>query len=130
MNYNYAIQRKDNGQVYDYCETKEQAKCWLDHYEFLEVVSTSLSSVKVSYCELGGPYGYGHQEESFATYGGLLRCVINLYKWMQETARTFGPDARDIRDFFRYCHLQVNGQDKTVWLIKQVDKLTIKELYV
>ncbi len=130
MKYNYAVQRKDSGQVVDYCETKEQAKYWLDHYEFLEVVSTSLSCIKVSYAELGGPNGYGHQEESFATYGGLVRCIINLYKWMQETARTFGPDARDIRDFFRHCSLEINGQDKTDWLIKQIDKLTIKELYV
>lgn len=127
---NYAVQRKDNGQVVDYCETKEQAKWWLDHYEFLEVVNTNLSHVTVSYAELGGPNGYGHQEESFATYGGLLKCIINLYKWMQETARTFGPDARDIRDFFRHCSLYVNGQDKTDWLIKQIGKLTIKELYV
>lgn len=130
MKYNYAVQRKDNGQVVDYCETKEQSKWWLDHYEFLEVVSTNLSHVEVSYAELGGPNGYGHQEESFATYGGLLRCIINLYKWMQETARVFGPDARDIRDFFRHCSLYVNGQDKTDWLIKQIDKLTIKQLYV
>lgn len=131
MNYNYAIQRKDNGQLVDYCETMEQAKQWLDHCSFLEVVTiNNASKVIVTYTELSGPSGYGHQEESFVTYGGITRCIINLYKWMQETTRTFGPDARDIRDFFRHCSLQVNDKDKSEWLSKQIDKLNIKTLYL
>ena len=131
MNYNYAIQRKDNGQLVDYCETREQAKWWLDHYSFLEVVNiNNTSKVIVTYTELSGPSGYGHQEESFVTYGGITRCITNLCKWMQETIRTFGPDARDIRDFFRHCSLQVNDKNKTDWLLQQIYKLNIKELYV
>lgn len=132
MNYNYAIQRKNNGQLIDYCETIDQAEWWLDHYPpLLEVVDINhASKITVTYTELSGPSGYGHQEESFVTYGGIKRCVTNLYKWMQETAKTFGLDARDIKDFFRHCSLQVNGTNRTDWLLKQVDKLNTKELYV
>lgn len=129
MDYNYAIQLKSNGRVLDYCETKEQAKWWLENYP-VELVSTNLPCIKVEYTELGGPHGYGHQEESFTTYGGFVRCLINFYKWMQETARTFGPDARDIKDYFRHCSVIVNGQDRTEWMLKQVDKINIKQLYV
>lgn len=128
---NYAIQRVDNGEVIDYCETLEQAKYWLslENPKF-EVVSTKLSKITVVYTELGGPNGYGHQEESFVTYGGITRCIINLYKWVQRTTSIFGPDARDIRDYFRRCSVNVNGKDKTEWFISQLEKLDRKLLYL
>ena len=129
-NMKYAIQLKDSGTVIDYCDTMEQAQYWLAHYPVEVVDTTKTSKIVVNYTELGGPWGYGHQEESFATYGGLRRCIINLYKWIQDTARTFGPDVRDIHDFFRHCSLMVNDTDKTQWLLSQIDKLSIKEIYV
>lgn len=126
----YAIQLKETGQVIDYCETKEQAKWWLAHHPVELVDTTKSSKVIVNYAEMGGPQGYGHAEESFATYGALVPCIRNLILWMQNTARTFGPDARDIRDFFRHCSLTVNDKDKTDWLLSQIEKLSIKVLYL
>ena len=126
--YNYAIQNKNNGQVIDYCNSLEQAKYWLS--EGFEAVPTNRSHISVEYTELSGPWGYGHQEESFSTYGGLVRCIINLYKWIQSEFSVWGPDVRDIRDYFRRCRLYVNGKDRTAWLSRQIDKLNVKELYV
>lgn len=125
----YAIQRLDNGQVFDYCETREQANHWLKmNSPKFELVPTNLSHIVVTYTELGGPHGYGHQEESFATYGGIRRCIINLYKWMQRETSILGPDLRDIKDYFRNCHIIINGKDKSEWFLAQVDKM--KGLYV
>ena len=125
----YAIQLKENGRVIDYCETKEQAKYWLSNHP-VELVDTSKASkVSVEYTELGGPWGYGHQEESFATFGALKNCISNLYKWMQDEARIWGPDARDVRDYFRHCSLTINGEDKTSWLLRQVDRINVKSIY-
>ena len=125
----YAIQFKDNGRVIDYCETREQAEHWLNNYQVEIVDTTKSAKVTVTYTELGGPWGYGHQEESFATFGALLPCVRNLIKWMLETARTFGPDARDVKDFFRHCSLYVNDTNKTQWLLGQVDKIDTKTIF-
>jgi hypothetical protein len=130
MTQRYAVQNRNSGQLIDYCETKEQALCWLTSYPVELVEVAKASKVVVEYTELSGPWGYGHQEESFITYGGLLPCVRHLIKWMQSIASTFGPDARDIKDFFRHCRLYVNGEDKSEWLFKQVSKLDLKALYV
>lgn len=125
----YAIQRIDNGEVLDYCEFPEQAKFWLEMSNpRFELVPTSLSRITVTYTELGGPHGYGHQEEAFATYGGITRCIINLYKWAQREASFWGPDARDIKDYFRKCSVIVNGENRTEWFLSQVEK--IQGLYV
>ena len=127
----YAIQHKHSGQLIDYCDTKEQVQKWLNSYHMIEAVDIDhASKLSVQYTELGGPWGYGHQEDSFITYGGLKRCVINLTKWMQSIARTFGPDARDVRDFFRHCRLYINGEDKSSWLFSQIDKIDTKTLYI
>lgn len=115
----YAIQLKSSGQVIDYCETKEQADFWLKNYPVELVDTTKVSKVTVWYTELSGPWGYGHQEESFATYGGLKRCIINLYKWIQSEVSIWGPDF----DYFRHCSLTVNNVDKTQWLLNQIDKI-------
>ena len=126
----YAIQLKNSGQVIDYCDTKEQAQKWLDSYQMIEAVDIDCASkLVVTYTELGGPWGYGHQEDSFTTYGGLKHCISNLCKWMQSTARTFGPDARDVRDFFRHCRLYVNGTDKSSWLFSKIDKIDTKTIF-
>lgn len=126
----YAIQHKDTGRVIDYCETKEQASWWLNN-EPVELIEISKSSkLSVLYTELSGPWGYGHQEESFATYGGIKNCIRNLYKWIQSEARIWGPDARDIRDYFRHCSLTINGENKTQWLLNQIDKLSTNMIYV
>lgn len=125
----YAIQHKSNGQLIDYCETKEHAKFFLDNYPVELIEINKASKITVTYTELGGPWGYGHQEESFVTYGGLKTCISNLYKWMQSTASTFGPDAREVKDFLRHCRLYVNGKDKTSWLLSQVDKIDTKTIY-
>jgi hypothetical protein len=130
MTQRYAVQNRNSGQLIDYCETREQALNWLTSYPVELVEVAKASKVVVEYTELSGPWGYGHQEESFCTYGGLLPCVRRLIKWMQSIASTFGPDARDIKDFFRHCRLYVNGEDKSEWLFKQVSKLDLKALYV
>lgn len=126
----YAIQNINSGQLIDYCETKEQVKNWIISFPVEVIEIEKASKVAVEYTELSGPWGYGHQEESFCTYGGLLLCISRLIKWMQSTARTFGPDAREIKDFFRHCRLYVNGEDKTDWFSTQVNKLDLKALYV
>ena len=128
----YAIQHKISGQVVDYCETRDQASYWLDMKEDkLEVVEiANASKVEVIYTELGGPWGYGHQESSFTTYGGLLPCIRRLISWMQREARVWGPDPRDVRDYFKNCRLYVNGEDKFEWFYNQYQKLDLKSLYV
>lgn len=128
MKYKYAILYK--GQLLDYCNTKEQATYWIKTNKVNLVEIANASKIEVVYTELGGPYGYGHQEPSFTTYGGLLPCIRNLIKWMQNTARVFGPNARDIKDYFRHCRLYINGKDKSAWLFKQIDNIDINTLYV
>ena len=120
----YAILSKSNGQLIDYCESIEQADWFVNQPDKFELVNTTHSSkIEVIYTELGGPCGYGHQEPSFTTYGGLLPCIRRLYKWMQEEARIWGPDPRDIRDYFKNCRLYVNGEDKFEWFYQQYQKL-------
>ncbi len=119
----YAIQRIDNGQVIDYVDSIEQASFWMQ--KGFEIVATSTSNVTVTYTELGGPNGYGYQEEPFKTYGGIVRCVINLYKWAIQEANMWGPSPRDIKDYLKKCNVTVNGQDKTEWFLTQIDKLKI-----
>ena len=119
-----------NGQAIDYCDTPDQASYWMAEGPVELVEIAKASKVVVQYTELSGPLGYGHQEESFATYGALLPCVRRLYKWMQDTARTFGPDPREIRDFFKHCRLYINEEDKSEWFFEQVDKLNLKALYL
>ena len=126
----YAAQLISNGQLICLYDTPQQAE-WLLKNHPVELINVEKSShVLVEYTELGGPWGYGHQELSFETYGGIIRCLLNLCKWIQETIRTFGPDIRDIEDFFRHCRVYVNGEDKTSFLTKQVEKLDRKVLYV
>ena len=127
----YAIQLRTNGSVLDYSDSLEEIQqIMASSSHNLEIVDTTTASViKVTYTELGGPNGYGHSEVSFITYGGIKKCARNLIKWMQETARIFGPDAREIKDFFKYCSLEVNHQDKSNWLREQVKKLDIHTIY-
>ena len=120
---NYAIQRIDNGQVIDYVDSIEQASFWMQ--KGFEIVATSTSNVTVTYTELGGPNGYGHQEEPFKTYGGIVRCIINLYKWVKQEVSVWGPNLWEVKSYFRRCHVTVNGQDKTEWFLTQIDKLKI-----
>ena len=125
----YAILLKTSGELLDYCDTEEQAQYFLTHYP-VELVDTDKSSkLEVVYTELGGPWGYGCSSPEFTTYGGLKRCIINLYKWIQRCARIFGPDARDVRDFLRHCSLYINGENKTQWLSKQTEKLDIHTIF-
>ena len=127
----YAILLKSNGQLMDYCESIEQAEWFVNQPDKFELVDTTHSSkIEVIYTELGGPWGYGHQEPSFTTYGGLLPCIRRLISWMQSIARTFGPDPRDIRDYFKNCRLYINGEDKFDWFYQQYSKLDLKSLYV
>lgn len=130
QNFKYVIQHTKSGQVIDYCETLEQAESWKKECSCEVIEIKNASCVKVIYTEVGGPWGYGHQEESFATYGGIKPCISHLCAWMQESARTFGPDWREVRDFFNYCRLYVNGEDKSDWFFKQVAKIKPKTLFV
>jgi hypothetical protein len=126
----YAIQFKHSGQVIDYCDNIEQAQYWLKEHDVELVDTTKTSKLTVTYTELGGPWGYGHQEESFATYGGLMRCIINLINWMKSEARVWGPDTRDIKDYFRHCSLYINNENKTQWLLNQIDKIDRNVIFV
>ena len=127
----YAILSKSDGQLIDYCESIEQADWFVNQPNVFELVEiANASKVEVISTELGGPWGYGYQEPSFITYGGLLPCIRRLYKWIQEEARFWGPDPRDIRDYFKNCRLYVNGEDKSNWWYNQYQKLDLKSLYV
>ena len=127
----YSIQRIDDGTHIMYRDTIEEAQDFLKKYPDYEAVPTNTSCIVVQYTELGGPWGYGHQEESFRTYGGIIRCHINLRKWVNEIIRTFGPDYRDIQDFFRHCSVEVNGKDLTSVFIDDINKLVNKNyLYI
>lgn len=127
----YAILLKSNGQLIDYCESIEQADWFVNQPNAFELVEiANASKVEVIYTELGGPNGYGHQEPSFTTYGGLLTCIKNLYKWIQSEARIWGPDPCDIKDYFKNCRLYVNGEDKFDWWHNQYQKLDLKSLYI
>ena len=124
----YAVQLSKNGQLIDLYENREDAEkaSQYIHAKFDIIDTTNASKVKVVYTELGGPWGYGHQEPSFTTYGGIKRCIINLYKWMKEEASFWGPDYREIKAYFRNCSLYVNGENKTDWFLKQVDQINKK----
>lgn len=125
----YAIQHKTNGQLVDYCESIEQAAPLLEKCNYLELVELENSSkIELNYIELGGPWGYGCNTPEFTTYGGLLKCIRRLIQYLQDSARTFGPDPRDIKDYFRHCHLYVNGEDKSQWLWEQTDKINLKTI--
>ena len=117
-NMKYAIQLRDSGTVIDYCDTKEQAEYWLKAGNVCLIEIKRASCIKVEYTELSGPYG------------ALLPCVRNLIKWMQREVRIWGPDVREIKDYFRHCSLYVNGIDKSQWLWKQIEGLNIKTIYV
>ena len=118
-----AVQHKKNGQLVFYADTVEEIKVDL---ELFDIVPTNLSYIKVTYTELSGPQGYGHQEPAFTTYGSIIRCLINLGKWMQETAVVFGPDPRDIRDYFKHCSIMCNDKDMTSWLLKVIETIPMK----
>ena len=126
----YAIIIKSSGQLVDYCDSPEQAKWFLNQENFELVNIANASKVEVIYTELGGPNGYGHQEPSFTTYGALLPCIKRLINWMKNEARIWGPDPRDIRDYFKNCRLYVNGEDKFEWFYQQCQKLDLKALYI
>ena len=127
----YSIQRRDNGVHIMHVDTIEKAQNFLKKYPECECVSTNTSYVIVRYCKPSGPYGYGHSEESFRTYGGIIRCYINLIKWVNDIIRTFGPDYREIKEFFKYCHLEINEENKTTEFLEYINKMiTKKYLYI
>lgn len=127
----YSIQRRDDGTHIMHVGTIEEAQDFLKKYPDYEAVPTNTSCIVVRYAELGGPWGYGHAEESFRTYGGIIRCYINLIKWINDAIRTFGPDYREIKEFFKYCHLEVNEENKTTEFLEYINKMiTKKYLYI
>lgn len=133
----YAIQFKVSGQLVYCCGAQEEAISFIKDCPNLEVINTNnLLKVSVNYTELGGPYGYGHQEESFASYGPLNKVISNLFRWAKETTSTFGPDYRDIKDFFKNCKVRliINNQEEIdlteTFNEEFVDKLNSKILYL
>ena len=127
----YSVQRKDNGVHIMHVDTIEEAQNFVKHYPECEYIPTNTSCIIVRYCEPSGPYSYGHAEESFRTYGGIIRCYINFIKWVNSIIRLFGPDYREIKDFFKYCHLEVNEEDRTTDFLNYIDKLiTRKYLFI
>lgn len=133
----YAIQFKVSGQLVYCCDTQEEAVSFVKTNPNLETINTdNLIKVSVQYTELGGPNGYGHQEESFVSYGSLNRITSNLFKWAKKTTSTFGPNYMDIKDFFKNCKVRliINNQEEvdiTNQFNKEfVDKLNRKILYL
>ena len=127
----FSVQSKVNGQMIELCDTIEQIKAWKKAYPDIEVISVeNASCVEVCYVEYSGPSGYGCNTPEFTTYGSIKNCISYLYKWMQASARIFGPDAREVKDFFRHCHLYVNKENKSSWLWKQADKIDLNTLYL
>lgn len=111
----YAIQFKVSGQLVYCCDTQEEAVSFVRTNPNLETINTdNLIKVSVQYTELGGPHGYGHQEESFCSWGSLNRVISNLFKWAKETTRIFGPNYMDIKDFFKNCKVRliINNQEE------------------
>jgi hypothetical protein len=129
----YAILCKESGDLYTKCEDPNdpQVKRMLEHSPELEVVDTKHTShLFIHYAEMGGPNGYGYEEPAFETYGSLNDCIRRMLKWMQKEVTFWGPDPRDVRDYFRHCSLTINGKDYTKrWLI-EVDKINMKTLYI
>lgn len=121
----YAVQLKANGQLVGLFDSLESAKKMVGSVKAeLEIIDTTNScKIVVRYVELGGPNGYGCDCPEFTTYGSLIRAITNLYKWIKESSRTFGPDYREVQAYFRHCYLSVDGVDKTDWLLKQADKM-------
>ena len=113
----YAIQLITNGTLIDYCDTREQAEGMLNTGNFELVDTNNATKISVVYTELYSA-DYGHQEESFTTYGPLTLCISRLYNWAKRTAKVFGPDYKDIQDYFKKCNLYVNGVDRTSWFEK------------
>lgn len=35
----------------------------------------------------------------------------------------FGPDSRDIKDYFRKCSVMINEENRTEWFLSQVEKI-------
>lgn len=122
----YAIQHRNTGNLLFEVEHLSDANKILQDKNLEAIDITNASKLEVWYTEVGGPNGYGENSPEFITYGSLIRVVINFYRWVQRTTRVLGLDWRDVKDFFRHCHLTINGQDKTSWLIKEVDKLNRK----
>lgn len=96
-------------------------------YEIAEC--ESLSHLVVSYTELSTPNMYGHHEISFETYGGIVTVLNRLVNWVKHTERVFGPDWRDVRDYFRHCTVMINGQDKTEWFRDAYVSKLSKDMY-
>lgn len=141
ITYYYSIMAKyvillEDGQVLDYVENEDQLKRWMQYLEENKRKCSIIdldkphSHLRVEYAEMGGPHGYGHQETSFETYGSLLGVIRNFYKWVQKECTFWGPDPRDVEDYFRHCSLCINDEDRTKWLLSQVDKINRKTLYV
>lgn len=133
----YAIQFKVSGQLVCCYDTQEEAISFIENNPNLEVINiTNLLKVSVNYTELGGPHGYGHQEELFAFYGSLNKVISNLFRWAKETTSIFGPDYREIKDFFANCKVRliINNKeeiDLTETFNKEfVNKLNSKILYL
>ena len=57
----------------------------------------------IEYTEPSGPHGYGHKEETFKCEGSLNDCIRKYYEWVFESTRIFGPDYRDIKNYFSNC---------------------------
>lgn len=87
------------------------------------------SHLSVTYTEVGGPWGYGHQEVSYETYGGIVTILKRFVNWVKDTERAFGPDWRDVYDYFRHCSILINGEDKTDWFRKNYVSKLNKDIY-
>lgn len=121
----YAVQYKTNGSLVDLYPTLEDASAIFHEYpNIFEIVDTdTASSIRVEYIEISTANSYGHQEVSFETYGGIIPCLNNFYKWVLEECKIFGPDYRDIKDYFNHCSVYVNSINKTKWFQKEVAKM-------
>lgn len=122
-----------NNNVLDKCDNISDFSNWIEwcknkgiRYKIVDM--SKASSIKVYYTEMGGSSGYGHQEVSFEMYGGIVTCLHCLGNWAKDIQSTFGPDYRDIRDFFKQCRCYVNGEDKSEWFWKVFEDTLKKDM--
>lgn len=80
----------------------------------------------------------GDYEGDFSTityYTYILYAQKRLFKASNKCRRgtctsiTEEDEPREIKDFFKYCSLEVNHRDKSNWLREQVKKLDIHTIY-
>lgn len=65
--------------------------------------------LEIIYTELSGPNGYGCQCPEVSVEGSLNDIIREIHKWIGSSMSIFGPDPRDIKDYFKNCRAYIDG---------------------